>query len=133
MRSEGGRRVVLTTVFVVGVGIVLAVLSGWSPGSPVRVLLGVAAALLWTARVATLDEEALRRGRLGPAALLAGAWLAGLLVLETCAGGWSGNGVVVLVIQSALAGGMALVAWGKARLALPRSRGSGHGGRVSRD
>ncbi len=111
-------RAALTGVFLVAVAAVVAALFLTPTGSDVRVALALVAAAVWTAKVATMDTAAMWHRTLGSAPAAAGAWLAGIVVLETLLRGWTDGGPGVLVLQSCLAAAMAVVAWGKARLAM---------------
>lgn len=110
-------RAALVGVFLMAVAAVVSVLFLTPTGSDVRVALALVAAALWTAKVATTDADAMWHRTLGSAPAAAGAWLVGIVVLETLLRGWTGGGPGVLVLQSCLAAAMAVVAWGKARLA----------------
>ena len=111
-------RLVGAVVFLAGAGGTAALLYLEPPGSVGRAVIAAAVFVLYVLRVLTLDEEALHRGRLGPAPVIAGLWLVGAGLLETALRGWSGDDVTALALQSGLAVGMAVVGVAKLWLSL---------------
>lgn len=111
-------RVVSVAVFVAGAVGVAAILYFGPPGSVGRTVLAAAILVLYALRVLTLDDEALHRGRLGPAPVVAGLWLAGVGMLEAALRGWSGDDVTALALQTGMAVGMAAIGIGKVWVSL---------------
>ena len=113
--SESPSRATLLLVMICTAGGALLVVRA-PAGSALRWLGAPVSALLYGGAVAGMEPGKLARPRFGPWVPAALSWLAGLAVLEAMLEGWTRPRPAVTALETVLAAGMGLVAWGKARL-----------------
>ncbi|MFW6193808.1 MAG: hypothetical protein ACOC83_10020 [Gemmatimonadota bacterium] len=114
------------TIFVVGVAVTLLLLYGVPFDAEAgRWLVGAAAVPVWILRVATLERDALRAHRLGPALSMLAWWMGGVAIVASV---WAANGRLGAVLTLAVTVLFLFLAHGRYALVVDDRRPSDTGG-----